>query len=181
MLVSRPEILVHLLYSSRWCGMLQCMLPFRPEILSVFLLLNFLWLFYFRCNQDMDNCDLMGFSAFAKLNGTKPKRHKTLFLFTDERKPFCATHYRQSYRNQSLYTLMGDTVLVSHSEYPRDKPFLLTPVLRQKWWWKVVPLKLFSKLKSPYRVTCQLTRPIQPKRLVRHHFSPSFLSQNWCQ
>ena len=107
MLVSRPEILVHLLYSSRWCGMLQCMLPFRPEILSVFLLLNFLWLFYFRCNQDMDNCDLMGFSAFAKLNGTKPKRHKTLFLFTDERKPFCATHYRQSYRNQLLYTVVG--------------------------------------------------------------------------
>ena len=32
------------------------------------------------------------------------------------------------------------TLLVSHSEYPRDKPFLLTPVL---------------------------ARPIQPKRLVR--------------
>ena len=42
----------------------------------------------------MDNCDLMGFSAFAKLNGTKPKRHKTLYLYTDERKPFCAIHYR---------------------------------------------------------------------------------------
>ena len=36
----------------------------------------------------------MGFSAFANLNGTKPKKHKTLYLFTDERKPFCAIHYR---------------------------------------------------------------------------------------
>ena len=61
----------------------------------------------------MDNCDLMGFSAFAKLNGTKPKRHKTLFLFTDDRKPFCATHYRQSYRNQLLSTVVGRGLLES--------------------------------------------------------------------
>ena len=52
------------------------------------------------------------------------------------------------------------TVLVSCSEYPRDKTFLLRPVLRQKWWWKVVPLKLFIQW---------------------HHFSPSSLSQNWSQ
>ena len=48
----------------------------------------------YRCNEKKDNCDLMGFSAFANLNGTKPKKHKTLYLFTDERKPFCAIHYR---------------------------------------------------------------------------------------
>ena len=65
----------------------------------------------------MDNCDLMGFSAFAKLNGTKPKRHKTLFLFTDERKPFCATHYRQSYRNQLLSS--GEKVFGKFSFWQR--------------------------------------------------------------
>ena len=70
----------------------------------------------------MDNCDLMGFSAFAKLNGTKPKRHKTLFLFTDERKPFCATHYRQSYRNQLLYTIVVGIGLLESFLFGRLAP-----------------------------------------------------------
>ena len=29
----------------------------------------------------------------------------------------------------------------------------LTPDLRQKWWWKYMPLKLFSNPTSPFRVT----------------------------
>ena len=41
-----------------------------------------------------------------------------------------------------------------HKKNLRD----LTPVLRKNWWWKFMPLKLWIII-----------------------FSPSFLSQNWCQ
>ena len=48
-------------------------------------------------------------------------------------------------------------LLVSHSEYPRDKPFLLTMVSYQK--------KYKSKYKKEKKIT--QARPVQPKRLVR--------------
>ena len=46
------------------------------------------------CRKDMDNCDEMGFHAFAKLNGARPNRLRSLYLYTDEKRPFCKTHYR---------------------------------------------------------------------------------------
>jgi hypothetical protein len=49
---------------------------------------------FFRCTAKGDNCDTMGLYAFSKLNGTKPKRHKSLYLYTDDKHPFCAIHYR---------------------------------------------------------------------------------------
>jgi len=42
----------------------------------------------------MSNCGIMGFYAFSNLNGSIPKRHKSLFLYTDEQKPFCTIHHR---------------------------------------------------------------------------------------
>ena len=43
----------------------------------------------------MGNCDLLGFYAFAYLNGTKAqKRPHGLYLHTNKNSPFCATHYR---------------------------------------------------------------------------------------
>ena len=47
------------------------------------------------CQENMGNCDLLGFYAFAYLNGTKAsKRRHGLYLHTNEKSPFCATHYR---------------------------------------------------------------------------------------
>ena len=42
----------------------------------------------------MSNCGIMGFYAFSNLNGTMPTRHKSLYLYTDEHKPFCSIHYK---------------------------------------------------------------------------------------
>ena len=47
------------------------------------------------CAENMGNCDLLGFYAFAYLNGTKAqKRPHGLYLHTNKNSPFCATHYR---------------------------------------------------------------------------------------
>ena len=49
--------------------------------------------FFYSCAEDMSNCGIMGFYAFSTLNGSIPERHKKLYLYTDEKKPFCSTHY----------------------------------------------------------------------------------------
>jgi hypothetical protein len=37
----------------------------------------------------------MGFSAFAQLGGARPRRSlRQLYLLTQDRKPFCAYHFR---------------------------------------------------------------------------------------
>ena len=46
--------------------------------------------------------------------------------------------------------------------------------MTQKWCWKVAALKLFSNPRSPLSATW-------PSLFQWHHFSPSFLFQNWCQ
>ena len=50
--------------------------------------------YFYSCAEDMSNCGIMGFYAFSNLNGSIPKRHKSLFLYTDEQKPFCTIHHR---------------------------------------------------------------------------------------
>ena len=61
------------------------------------------------------------------------------------------------------------SLAVLHFDFNKEKPFSLwvsgarqytknsyrdlTPDLRQKWWWKYMPLKLFSNPTSPFRVT----------------------------
>ena len=47
-------------------------------------------------------------------------------------------------------------------QYTKNSYRDLTPDLRQKWWWKYMPLKLFSNPTSPFRVTSQLARPNLP-------------------
>ena len=50
-----------------------------------------------RCLGDGDPsaCEFMGFKAFATLNGSRPRfKNRSLYLLTEETKPFCSYHYR---------------------------------------------------------------------------------------
>ena len=47
-------------------------------------------------------------------------------------------------------------------QYTKNSYRDLTPDLRQKWWWKYMPLKSFLNPTSPFIVASKLALPIQP-------------------
>lgn len=71
---------------------------FNPDNKKYYQLLVIILEIY-RCLSDGDPyaCDYMGLYAFSSLNGTKPKEEfRQLYLLTDDKKPFCSSHYRVS-------------------------------------------------------------------------------------